>query len=82
MSDELGAGHVGYLNDVASWVGGCSAIRTGDPRRSPRQRSRQPPALRGAGAQSLLGALLAASLGNLAGRPDATKELDGPALPR
>ena len=31
MSDELGAGHVGYLNDVASWVGGCSAIRTGDP---------------------------------------------------
>jgi DNA-binding CsgD family transcriptional regulator len=81
MSDELGAGHVGYLNDVASWVGGCSAIRTGDPQQlaaaaeaASRLRCAELAPSRD------LGALLAASLGNLAGRPDATKELDGPAL--
>jgi DNA-binding CsgD family transcriptional regulator len=81
MSDELGAGHVGYLNDVASWVGGCSAIRTGDPQQlaaAAQSASR----LRCAelAPSRALGAFLAASLGNLAGRPDATKELDGPTL--
>ena len=81
MSDELGAGHVGYLNDVASWVGGCSAIRTGDPQQlaaaaeaASRLRCAELAPSRD------LGALLAASLGSLAGRPGATKELDGPAL--
>jgi DNA-binding CsgD family transcriptional regulator len=77
MSDELGAEHVGYLNDVASWVGSCTAIRTGDPHQlaaAAQSASR----LRSAelAPSRALGALLAASLGSLAGRPDATKELD------
>jgi DNA-binding CsgD family transcriptional regulator len=81
MSDELGAGHVGYLNDVASWVGGCSAIRTGDPQQLAAA-AQAVGRLRSAelAPSRALGALLAASLGNLAGRPDATKELDEPTL--
>jgi len=81
MSDELGAGHVGYLNDVASWVGGCAAIRTGDPQQlaAAAQAASRLRCAELAPSRDL-GALLAASLGNLAGRPGATKELDGPTL--
>jgi DNA-binding CsgD family transcriptional regulator len=81
MSDELGAGHVGYLNDVASWVGGCSAIRTGDPGQLAAAAQAATRLRRAELAPSrALGALLAACLGSLAGRRDATSELDDPAL--
>jgi hypothetical protein len=81
MSDELGAGHVGYLNDVASWVGGCSAIRTGDPHQlaAAAQAASRLRCAELAPSRSL-GALVGASLGSLAGRPDATKEPDEPTL--
>jgi DNA-binding CsgD family transcriptional regulator len=81
MSDELGAGRVGYLNDVASWVEGCSAIRTGDPRQLAAAEEAASRLRRAELAPSrALGALLAASLRSLAGRKDATSELDEPAL--
>jgi hypothetical protein len=73
MSDELGAGHVGYLNDVASWVGGCSAIRTGDPRHLAAAAEAASRLRRAELAPSrVLGALLAASLRSFASRKDAT----------
>jgi DNA-binding NarL/FixJ family response regulator len=80
MSDELGAGRVGYLNDVASWVVGCSAVRTGDPR----QLAQAKEAARRLGCAELppsrvLGELLAISLRSAADRRSATSELDDPA---
>jgi DNA-binding CsgD family transcriptional regulator len=79
MSDELGAGRVGYLNDVASWVVGCSAVRTGDPRQlvqakeaaSRLRRAELPPS-------RILGELLSISLRSAAGRRNITSELDDP----
>jgi hypothetical protein len=79
MSDELGAGRVGYLNDVASWVVGCSAVRTGDPRQltqakeaaSRLRRAELPPS-------RILGELLSISLRNAAGRRNITNEFDDP----
>jgi DNA-binding CsgD family transcriptional regulator len=81
MSDELGAGRAGYLNDVASWVAGCSAVRTGDPRQlaDAKQAASR---LRGAelAPSRVLGGLLGASLRSIAGRRNVTSGLDEPML--
>jgi DNA-binding NarL/FixJ family response regulator len=81
MSDELGAGNVGYLNDVASWAVGCVATRTGDPRQLA-QAEQAASRLRAAelAPSRVLGGFLAARLRRVAGRPDATSDLDEEAL--
>jgi DNA-binding CsgD family transcriptional regulator len=81
MSDELGAGNRGYLNDVASWVAGCAALHTGDPRQVSIAESAARRLCRAQLAPSrVLGELLAAGLRDLAGQPHPTAGLTQPAL--
>ena len=81
MSDELGAGNRGYLNDVASWVAGRAALHTGDPGRVENTESAAQRLRRAQLAPSrVLGELLTVSLGCLTGQPHPTAGLDEPAL--
>src|ERR1700722_14856485 len=81
MSDELGAGNRGYLNDVASWVAGRGALHTGDPRHIENAEAAARRLRRAQLAPSRdLGELLTASLRSLADKPRPTGGLDAAQL--